>query len=493
MRKLVDSLFSGIVYVLLVLFPVVIINLMGDVVQRAEFQRRKVFQQDTAKQMLESLAAEWRFEGHLQNLCEKFLNDFSGSSQITDSLQELEAKARTLIEKHFSSPFPEHEMWVFAFRRSPTDIRGAASVANISEGSRIIFSRTSKDFSKRSIVSAFDFLVERSKNLSKDSSTMKMGKNVLESLFGKYVQPDTLAVSHRGLPTRTFFRGKPHWFFWNFIEREGRPEAGIMTVVRADRTSVVSGMALSLALRKQKNNGEKKTAEGYGYLKAFSNGVSDVLDPVLEKSRKFRKWLAHFRKSKNFLPKIEKVGFPPEGIDLGKSTLYLGTIPNCTHLALVAFPKIERETLPTWFRNLLFLLTVVPIFMGVAVLFRGFFLGIWPRISLRLRFTLLYALTAAVPLIIASISGYAYIQETKASQIRNFQQEILSELLSVEMRKEKKQREYRTAFLKSMKNAELCEILARNGVKDPRVLDVVIQPFREGNLPVSLLGIVDPM
>ncbi|MBF0543243.1 MAG: HAMP domain-containing protein [Candidatus Riflebacteria bacterium] len=481
MTRISQKLLPLVIPTLIALLPLLILNFLGKIVLEREYERQLTNQQDEARQSLESLAGNWRFEDQMERISRQFLHKLDEMFTVPETSLNLPLSVRLKLRECFSHHFPDHQLWVFQYPDpdNPSKLQ-------------LIYSKTGKNVSQKSLCMAFHHLTSNYLSLPEMSSESRTAKKISENYFGEMVQPSTLAHLQMGVPTRIINQNRQCWLVWSLLVKNEKPYGGFILVVPDNFQTVRSGMEIGL--------GKAEPGQTKGYLRIHSGKVGDVLDPILQKSHLFRRWVRKFRSAKVFFRTLETNAEPSKGINLGKFRLFYRIIPDSPHLALVAFPELNLSKIKSKsiFYQVIQFFSLFSFSIILFVLGRGLMLNVWPEIPLLMRFTWFYALAVSVSLSLGVVGAFAYIQETKASLIRNLRQEIVSKLDSVDIGKESIQDRYKNAFHKLLKDPVFKDPLAleelnRGGNKNPEFLRLSTQYFQcaTPSLTLSLFAIVD--
>ena len=91
------------------------------------------------------------------------------------------------------------------------------------------------------------------------------------------------------------------------------------------------------------------------------------------------------------------------------------------------------------------------------MLTKGWFLGVWPQTSLKVRFFTTFLLVACIPLGLLIFSTYGYVSNYTHTALYNNQSQLSLCINQFDSRKSRIQDEYRTAFLELKNNKEIAE------------------------------------
>lgn len=458
---------------ILALLPALVVIWGWTNIQQGELARTDSEQGAEARMVLESMEKGWSFQQQMTRVGSEFRRELLRTFHSFPSSRLLNDLIKHHSNRFFAPPFPEHELFVFTWTGT-----GTAAAPDL------VFSRQTGALSRRTMVLSFQHLVRNFRKTPESTAEGKLGQKFIRTLFGEAVPSDILAGSQIGAPTPVIYKNHQHWFLWDFVEKDGKPLGGFFLLVPDSLDAVYRGMATALNMEPR--------ATPKGFIRFHRSEVGDVLNPPMKSAPGLRSWITIFRRQTS-LRALERRTIASMSVGLPSHTLYYRPIPNSTHIAACLFPRPAARPFPA----------LPGIFLGAGlsglflIFLRSWLLGGQARIPLNIRFAGFYFMVFAFPLSLGLVFAFDYAKERESSLMKNLEQEVQTDLLSVDLGKDRMQNEYRGAFHRVIQNPDFLEALKSQGLKNsehPDLLPLATGEFLENQppLPFSILSLLDP-
>lgn len=448
---------------------------------------------EQAKQEVEALAAKSDFSYRFALLSCSFFDDLKTGLESTKELNNnfLIDYIKKRANYQFRAPFPSHELFVF-------------QLSNNNKPANIIYTNVKNITGKRAWGLVFEFLTKV--NIEDNSYTetdKKKGISVFKSIFGENSEPNIIAETQRAKPTYISYKHKSNLLYWDYYrDNKTNDLFGFIILLKNENSNENVGRLIALRdLRdSQTNKSEPKLGAfipifpGYGGIIA-----NEEFAKMPEYSALTQKWVPNnFNELYNWYLK----GVPSEDKDVkfGNYKAFFHIAPGHSHCAVLMLPIAKELKLPSWLiiTNILFSSFIF------LILVRGLILGIWPQMSLKVRFFTTYFLAACIPLGLLIIATYGYISNYKHTALFHNQSQLRLCINQFDSRKSQNQDEYRTAFIELKNDPKLAECfkeLDRVNKKVPesilpeakKVLTRSVEFFNKDSrhLPILSLTIID--
>lgn len=456
--------------VLLCFLPLIALNLAFIILSGIDLHWKQQEQKELAQQEVEALSAGSDFSYQFARRAGNFVEAFKALAEPELNSRQLADFLKNRSEKIFRQPFPEYDLFAFQIPEKGLN-------------TEMIYAHSDTRPSKRAFGRAFEYLVSLSRGEKVSGDVARQNETIVSSILGGGGGAEVMARTQRGRPTFAFYRFYSHWFMWDYFEIPGRGTFGFFLFTPSDESRNFSGKLLALQdLREQKL--------GYGaFIPLFSGFGGSVFQAPLQKSALLRNWIkGRVSLAENDLKIWLKEGSPPVS-QLGNYLAFSFLGKGQSHLAVFLMPVIKAREQPLW-------LFFINIFAGgvlVLLLLRGFILGVWPVINLRLRFTLTYLLAATLPVSMLLISAYGYVmQYRRAIHFQTVSQLQLC-IRQFDARKAQILDEYKAAFTEVINDELVRRLLKEKGSKSIEARDRIAAIFknRQQHLPLLSFALMD--
>ena len=458
--------------VLLWLIPIIALNLgysyFAEINRNLEIQRQK----EVAQQEIEALASSADFSFRFAKQAGDFYRIIKGYAQTLPNVQTLKSYIENSAGKIFASPFPDYDLFVFHL---PPEGRGD-----------IIYHKSKKKPLRVAYSSAFKYLVDVESEDDVSAVEKSAGKKFLANLLNSPIDVDSYGKTQRGKASYCLYELESHCFLWNYFEVLQKGKFGFFLFCKNQITNEEAGRQLAI----------KEFAPSYpGTMAAFvpifeGYGGAVYQNDSLKSSNLFNNWI------KSVLPKSENdlrdwtKKEPPNGVNLGNYTAYAHVAKAQTHLSVILYPSIEKNlNIPYW------LYSINLLWLGIQflTLFKGVFLGDWPEISLKTKFTMSYLLASVFPVSLLVITLYGYLIQYREAAYFKSVAGLQSCINEFDMRKAQLLDQYNTAFHEVLNDEKLKQILKSDGVESRKAIDRVLEIYnnRSQKLPIISVRIFD--
>ena len=365
----------------------------------------------------------------------------------------------------FSKPFPRHHFYVFKF------------IPQTSKADLIFYKGDIKS-GKRGLCLAFEHLYNLNNNIKTDEAKKKNNETFAKMLLGKYTNVTAIAKDLRGISTFSNGIHNTSWFIWDYTAINKNEIIGAFLV--CSEVNNHGSYARQLAL---KNLQQKRNVVG-AFLPIYKDYGEACIPAPLDKSRTFINWAKSITlQDKNDLEKYFKESLP-QRVPLGNYTGFCHLGRGATHIAVVLVKSVKGLVIPKW----LIFIDVFTLLILFQILSIGITFKKWPQINLSTRFALSYILASVLPLTLLCVAAYGYIKEYRDTIINNSVSELQTALKSFDLKKVESVKKYRTAFIKSINDEKLAQLIKENGIEKNIVAQRVIDIF-ENTEKLPILGV----
>ncbi len=372
---------------LILVFPVLIINVGSSNTRAQEKSRNQLHESDEAGQLLDSLA-----NGANETV---FLARLAGS--LTNSLKKVVSRAdgqKINPHRSFLRPdFPEHEIWVF------TD--------------DTLFYPDRVTTSRRAMYRLFQALRQ---------NDFSDGQNKLaDFLFGPGLKIRHLAL-RKGRATRILYQKRYCQMVWNTLTSDKGETNGFFLIVPESArfkhfAMEFSSQAITRSIHDIQNS--RTWWRGGGFLKVFPDSEPSVLPDFAISDPDLKTFVSQWNQPIT-LAKLERENLP-WAVPAGKWKIFTKVIPNSTHMAVVFLPQIPSASEVS---RLLVSADFLYVLFAMVLLFCALFEIRLPIMSLKTRFTLIFMALAAVPFSLFLVAFNIYSEELEISLVRDARQKL---------------------------------------------------------------------
>ena len=124
--------------------------------------------------------------------------------------------------------------------------------------------------------------------------------------------------------------------------------------------------------------------------------------------------------------------------------------------------SVKSIVWPKW----LIVTNVLLVLILSFILYFGICFGYWPKISLTVRFSLMYVLAAVLPLSLFFVLAYGYLVKYENTSENNVTSELQSVLKSFDSEKTAIVQEYRKAFIKALNDEKMINLIKEKGIEN---------------------------
>ena len=349
---------------------------------------------------------------------------------------------------------------------------------SVNAGAELFFTKSDRVESKRAMAMIFDYMVDQHRDKPLTSEIKKQRDKLAENYFGRTARSEAFARGQKGRSSNILHDGKPHWFFWDYLEIRGHGLWGWFIAARNDENSREAAQKLALAECRQRGGGLA------GFVPVVGMSEAAVLCAELENSRLFKDWCSsQIRPLDKNLAHWLSVG-PPEPAQLGRYRIYSYLGKDTRYLTVFLAPVPDTRALPAWIRLINMAATTLCLLLSL----RGLLLGRWLETGLTLRFVLLYFLAATFPLGMLAVTAAAYHYQSSRSAQNQIAENLEGCLRQIETRKMQIQEEYQSAARQAFADTRLAELIDELGVRADAVKDRIVERFHERETALPLLG-----
>lgn len=451
--------------VLLCFLPLLSLNFAISFLAGIDTHWKRQEQKELAQQEVEALAAGSDFPFQFARRGGDFIKAFRSLVEAGLKPAQLASNLQQRSEKIFRWPFPQYELFLF-------------HIPDSGANTDMLLSHTDYRPSRRAFCRAFEHLVRINRGEKMTGDIARQNDAMVAGILGGEARSDIMARTQRGRPSFAFYRFFPHWFMWDFFEVKGKGSYGLFLFTRSDETRNFSGKLLSLRdLREQK--------VGYGaFIPLFRGFGGLVVQSPLQRSGLLKDWVREkVSQKENDLKKWLHEGVPPV-TQLGNFNAYSYLGKGQSHLAVLLMPVIKDPTRPLW-------LFFINLFAGgslILLLIRGWLLGAWPDINLRLRFILTYLLAATLPVSMLIITAYGYVTQYRRAIHFQTVSQLQFCIKQFDARKAQILDEYKSAFTEAVIDEKFRSLLKEQGPTSAAARDRVTSIFRDRPQPLPLLS-----
>ncbi len=451
--------------VILCFLPLLALNLAYSFLAGIDLHWQRQEQKELAQQEVEALAAGSEFSYQFARSAGSFVEAFKALGETDLKQNQLSSFLQSKSENIFRWPFPEYELFAFMIPEKPS-------------APELLFNHSKSRPSKRAFCKAFEHLVRVNRNEKMPADIQRQNEAMVAGILGGDTRSDVMARTQRGKPSFAFYKFTPHWFIWDYFDVKGRGTFGFFLFTRSADERALDGKLLALRdLREQRL--------GYGAFIPLFKGFGDAIyQAPLHRSVLLKRWVKE-RVSlvENDLKTWLQDGSPPVS-QLGEYLIFSYLGKGQTHLSVFLMPVIKPETRPMW----LFLLNILCGGALVLLLLRGLILGVWPVISLRLRFTLTYLLAATLPVSMLLISAYGYVMQYRRASHFQIVSQLQFCIRQFDARKAQILDQYKTAFAEVINDEQLQRLLKEQGGKSIAARDRIVAIYKNRAQPLPLLS-----
>ncbi|MDD3001598.1 MAG: adenylate/guanylate cyclase domain-containing protein [Candidatus Riflebacteria bacterium] len=458
--------------VLLWLIPIIALNLgynyFVDINNNLEIQRQK----EVSQQEIEALASSADFSFRFAKQAGEFNRAFKGYAETLPNTQTLKTYIETSAKKIFASPFPNYDLFVFHL---PDQGRG-----------NVIYYKSKKPPLRAAYSAAFKYLIdlESDKNISGQDRSVR--KKFLANLLNSPIDVDSFGTTQRGKASFSLYELESHRFLWDYFEIPQKGKFGFFLFCKNEMQNEELGRKIAV----------KEFVSAYkGAIAAFvpifdGYGGAVYQNNSLANSKLFNDWIKSILPNSDAEVRSWTKKEPPNGVKLANYTAYTHVAKAQTHLSVILYPSIEENmSIPYW----LYAINLFWLSIHFITLFKGVFLGEWPDLSLKTKFTMSYLLASVFPVSLLVITLYGYlIQYREAAYIKSVTglQSCINEF---DMRKAQLLDQYNTAFHEAINDEKLKSILKNDGVDSRKAIDRLLEIYndRPQKLPIISARIFD--
>ncbi len=431
--------------IILWLIPLIILDVGLYFINYIDSHWKENLRKEQGAQKVESLATSSDFSYCFASIAGNFFYDFqSGIDSFHNYNQEksLETYIKNKSEYSFRKPFPDYEF--FSFRLS-----------NQKNLSKILYTNLNNITAKRAWILAFEYLSKVNMgDLNYSDQDKKKGDNVLKGIFGSGCETSILAELQRGKTTYINYKNKSCLFIWDYIKNEKSGDIfGYFLITENDKANEIIGKLIALRELRNSQPKEKRLVAFIPLFPGFGGIVADEeFTKLPEYTTLTRKWIP-----RNFHELYSwHMNGTPVKLDeskIGNYQVFFNIQSSQSHCAVLLLPCSQETNVPIWIigLNSIFLIYIF------LLLFKGWFLGIWPQPSLKVRFFTTFLLVACIPLGLLIFSTYGYITNYIHTALYNNQSQLSLCINQFDSKKSRIQDEYRTAFLELKNNKEIKE------------------------------------
>jgi len=451
--------------VLLCFLPLLSLNFAISFLAGIDTHWKRQEQKELAQQEVEALSAGADFPFQFARRGGDFINAFKSLVEADLKPAQMASSLRQRSEKNFRWPFPQYELFLF-------------HIPDNGASTDMLLSRTDYMLRKRAFCRAFEHLVRTNRGEKMSGDVARQNDAMVAGILGGEARSDIMARTQRGRPSFAFYQFFPHWFMWDYFEVKGKGAYGLFLFTRSDETRNFSGKLLALRdLREQKI--------GYGaFIPLFKGFGGLVVQSPLQKSGLLKDWAREkVSQKENDLKKWLHEGVPPV-TQLGNFNAYSYLGKSQSHLAVLLMPVIKDPVRPLW----LFFINLFASGALVLLLIRGWLLGAWPDINLRLRFILTYLLAATLPVSMLIITAYGYVTQYRRAIHFQTVSQLQSCIKQFDARKAQILDEYKSAFTEAVADEKFRSLLKEQGPNSLAARDRIASIFRDRPQPLPLLS-----
>lgn len=456
--------------ILLWLIPLFALNFGFYFLSGIDLHWREIEQTDKANQEIEALSASSDFSYQFSRICGQFRQTFQSAVDAELSASQLKRFLKDRAGKIFRYPFPEKDLMIFQIPEKSKRVEML-----LFDGDKII--------SRRAFSRVFEYLVSLNRKDEQPDFVKKQNEKLLNSLLGPESSGSVMAVSQRARTTYAFYNTFPHWFIWDYFTVPGKGTFGYLALSPCLDKNRFDGMLLSLRDFRDRRLGFA------AFVPLFRGYGGSVFQAPLNKSNLFRNWL------KTQVTMVEDdlgrwlASGTPKVTELGNFKLFSYLGKGNTHMTTLLLPRLKQRKMPIW-------ISLTNFFIGgliILMLLRGFLLEKWPEIKLKLKFQIIFLLAATLPLSLLLIASSGYISQFRRALHFQTVSNLLMCIKQFDSRKAQVTDEYRSSFVKLVKNPEFSTALKQEGANSKRAEDILKSYFidRERKLPLMCYAILD--
>ncbi len=478
--------------IILWLFPLLLLNIGWYFFSYIDYSWIKSEWIEQSQREAESFAASsdsvycmGKIAGNFFDELKKDVESFSKKNQNDELLNNIASHASEILKK----PFPEHNLFVFR-------------ISADNNKTELIYHNVENLIGKRAIGFAFEYFAKTNLPDKKYKTENKSGFSMAKTFLGSECDPSIIAKTQRGKVSYSIYNNKPHYFFWDYLKYEETGDIYGLFLLIENNVNAEIGSKL-IALRELKNNSEGGK-NNYGAFIPLFPGYGGVIA-----NEEFAKMPEYKRLTREWVPKniddlyswqFKDTSKLFEKTRVGNYQAFFHIMAGQSHAAVLLKPILDKAKLPFW----LYLLNILLISIIILLLLRGFIQGVWPNISLKFRFITTYFLAACMPLGLLIIASYGYISAYQHSAYFDKLSKLRFCINQFDIRKIKKQEDYKTAYLDILNDSNFQESIKRfdkansNNPKEfpieaKDVLNCALGILRKGSrdLPVLALSIID--
>ncbi|MBQ2592242.1 MAG: adenylate/guanylate cyclase domain-containing protein, partial [Candidatus Riflebacteria bacterium] len=478
--------------IILWLFPLLLLNIGWYFFSYIDYSWIKSEWIEQSQREAESFAASSDFvycmgkkAGNFFDQLKKDVDSFGKKKQKNELLENIASHAVEILKK----PFPEHNLFVFRISADKNK-------------TELVYHNVENLIGKRAIGFAFEYFAKT--NLSDDNykNNNKSGLSMAKTFLGSECDPSIIAKTQRGKVSYSIYNNKPHYFFWNYLKYEETGDIYGLFLLIENNVNAEIGSKL-IALRELKNNSDG-VKNKYGAFIPLFPGYGGVIA-----NEEFAKMPEYKRLTREWVPKniddlyswqFKDTSKLFEKTRVGNYQAFFHIMAGQSHAAVLLKPILDKAKLPFW----LYFLNIVLISITMLLLIRGFIQGVWPNISLKIRFITTYFLAACMPLGLLIIASYGYISAYQHSAYFDKLSKLKFCINQFDIRKTQKQEDYKTAYLDILNDSNFQESIKRfdkansNNPKEfpieaKEVLNCALGILKKGSrdLPILSLTIID--
>lgn len=373
---------------------VAILNFGFEMLETRERNNRELAQTDQAKQILTTLAYGSTINPYLPRIAKGLEPVFRAA------VSQAAISQANQHRKFLRNSFPEHEFWVFGYRKTGDKLTASP-----------VFTPEITRSGRRGMANAIAALAEndRSNGMNK----------LIDFLFGPGLKVKMLS-QRIGRATRIIYNNRYCLLVWNNIIDKGKKIGGYFFIV--PDTAELTKFAMERSARVLSGD---KSGVLAGYLNLSSENIGSVIPPEARKNHTIMEFIENWRVPPT-LQKLEQNPIP-SGVPIGTWKFYTRAIPDGNHLAFAFLKDPENNSTavsPIRVINVAFGIAGLMI-LGLLILDKCPF-----SLSLSTRFSLLFLALAAIPFSLLLVSARLYLSELKVSMLREARQKLHKALSS---------------------------------------------------------------
>ncbi|GAB4282892.1 MAG: hypothetical protein Kow0029_28720 [Candidatus Rifleibacteriota bacterium] len=421
-------------------------------------------QNELAYQEMEALTSASDFSYQFSKISGQFRKAFQAGVEANLESDKLAGFLRKRAQKIFKKPFPEKRLFTF-------------QILEKNKQPEILFYESKEIISKRALSRIFGYLVNLNRGDEIPDFEKKQNEKLLTRILGPESSGELMANSQRAKTSYALYRSFPNWFIWDYFSVPGKGTFGYIVLSKCEDKNRFDGMLLALRDFRDRRLGFA------AFVPLFRGYGGNVIQAPLHKSFLFRNWIrSKVTLVENDLEKWLAKGVPPTE-ELGNFRIFSYLGKGNTHLTTLLLPRVKESELPFWLKLLNYIMIV-----GLAFfLFRGLIFDIWPDLKLRYRFLTTFLLATTLPLSLLMIVSSGYINQYRRSIHYQTVSNLVLCIKQFDSRKAQIADDYKSAFIKLLKNPDLAGFLREDGPHSRRVAKLIEDSFDNAAKPLPLM------